>query len=79
MSSSLYEAIIDTFTYLGGTRTINEIKQYLWDKHGEDTWKDIGTTMADMVSIEYGGSSSSNVPQHFRVLKRVSRGVYSLM
>lgn len=77
MSSTLCEAIIEAFEELGGTRTIAEIKKHVSDKHGTEKWKDFGTVMADMVSTQYGGNNSSDVPKQYRVLKRISRGLYA--
>jgi len=34
--------------------------------------------MADMVPEQDGGNPSSRIPGEYRVLKRVSRGIYTL-
>jgi len=73
-----HEAIIEAFRALGGVRTIGEIHEWVRKKYG-DRWKDFGTKMADMVPQRLGGNHSSNVPNEFRVLRRVSRGRYCLI
>jgi len=73
-----HEAIIEAFKALGGVRTIGEIRDWVRKKYG-DRWKDFGTRMTDMVPQELGGNPSSNVRDEFRVLRRFSRGRYSLI
>lgn len=75
--TTLYEAIIDRLKHFGKDCTIEEVKDYIRRNYSRN-WSDIGTTMADMVPEEDGGNSSSNVPTEYRVLKRVSRGIYTL-
>ncbi|MFY2158279.1 hypothetical protein ACOSZF_22045 [Cytobacillus firmus] len=72
-----YEAIIQAFEHLGKPTTIREMEEYIRKKHG-DVWKDFGTVLADMVSPTHGGNHSSKIPNQYRILKRVSRGKYSL-
>lgn len=74
---ALYEAIIDGLKHFGKDCTIKEVKDYIRRNYSQ-TWSDIGTTMADMVPEEDGGNTSSKVPTEYRVLKRVSRGIYTL-
>lgn len=74
----LPEAIITAFDELGGERHIKEIIDWVYEKYG-DRWKDIVTTMADMVPVSYGGNTSSQIEEKYRVLKRVSRGKYCLI
>lgn len=62
---------------MSNSRRINEIEDWIL-KNYEVRWKDIGTTMADMVSEKNEGNSTSNVPEEYRLLTRVSRGVYRL-
>src|SRR5690606_41791849 len=76
--TSLPKAIITAFKVLGGEREIREIKDWISSKYGEK-WKDIGTTMADMVPMILGGSNSSQISEEYRVLKRISRGRYCLL
>lgn len=71
------QAIIEVFQHLKGTRSIDEIREWVGKKYG-DVWKDFATAMADMVHPSLGGNNSSNVPQKFRVLERISRGMYRL-
>ena len=71
------EAIIEAFKALGGWKTIYEINAWVSQKYG-DTWKDCGTSMADMVSISRGGNNSSSVREELRVLERVGHGKYRL-
>jgi hypothetical protein len=72
------EAIIRALIDLGGEGTIQGIHGWLDEKH-PNTWKDVGTALADMVPESQGGNSSSTVLEEFRVLKRVSRGRYQLL
>lgn len=72
-----YQAIIEAFRAMSNSRRINEIEDWIL-KNYEVSWKDIGTTMADMVSEKNGGNSTSHVPEEYRLLTRVSRGVYRL-
>ncbi|OLS33873.1 hypothetical protein [Bacillus sp. MRMR6] len=74
----LPQAIISAFAALGGERSIREIKDWIEARFG-DRWKDIGTCMADMVSVSHGGSGSSQLDVKYRVLKKVSRGKYCLI
>jgi len=76
--STQHEAIIEAFKELGGSRTIEEIRDWVRGIYG-DKWKDFGTRMADMVPLELGGKPSSNVQDEFRVFRRVSKGKYSLI
>ncbi|MDR7074748.1 hypothetical protein [Fictibacillus barbaricus] len=73
-----YNVIIEAFKTLKGKREIKEISEWVKVHYGAK-WKDTGTTLADMVPVSLGGSISSNVPKNYRVLKRVSKGVYSLI
>ena len=73
-----YEAIIEAFNDLGGIRTISEIKNWVTEKYTRH-WKDISTTMADMVAVAKGGNKSSTLPDKKRVLERVSRGKYKMI
>jgi hypothetical protein len=57
----LPEAIIAAFETLGGERTIKEIKDWVYVRYG-DRWKDIATSMADMVPVSQGGNESSRIP-----------------
>jgi hypothetical protein len=72
------EAIIEALRELGGERTAEEIKAWVEKKYGPK-WKDFNTSLADMVAPAYGGNQSSNVPDYFRVIMRVSRGNYCLI
>lgn len=74
----LPEAIIEAFEALGGKRYIKEIKDWIYERYGE-RWKDIGTSMADMVPVSHGGSDSSQIHDQYRVLYKVSRGKYCLI
>lgn len=76
--STHHEAIIKAFKELGGERTIREICDWVRGKYG-DKWKDFGIRMADMVPQEMGGNPTSTVKEEFRILRRVSRGKYSLI
>ncbi|MGD6803938.1 hypothetical protein [Rossellomorea aquimaris] len=58
--------------------TIKEMEEYIIVHHN-GTWSDIGTTMADTISVDYGGHSSSSIPAEYSVLKRASRGQYELI
>ena len=72
-----YHAIILALDELGGEGTIKEVSDWINTKY-PNTWKDTGTSMADMVSKSLGGNSSSNVSEEYRVLERVSPGRYRL-
>lgn len=72
------EVIIEAFQALGGTRRKDEIQYWATKKYGH-IWKDFGTRMADMVPQRLGGNPSSNVPDHYRVLRRVGSGQYRLI
>lgn len=72
------DGIIEAFQVLGGTRSIQEITDWVNKKYGR-VWKDFGTLLADMVPEKKGGNSSSRVPEYFRVLERVERGKYRLI
>ncbi|MGM8215907.1 hypothetical protein ACLIA0_10085 [Bacillaceae bacterium W0354] len=72
------ECIIEAFRELGGGRSIEEIRNWIIHRYG-NRWKELGTPMADMVPESHGGNSSSNVPEYFRVLERVDKGVYRLI
>ena len=72
------EAIIEAFKALGGVKTIYGINAWVSQKYG-DTWKDCGTTMADMVLISRGGNNSSTVREELPVLKRVGPSEYRLL
>jgi hypothetical protein len=70
---TLQDAIIEVLNEFGGTGSISEVKKIIVKKYGE-RWKDIGTTMADMVPQ----STSSNIPDKYRVLTRIGLGLYCL-
>jgi len=72
------DAVIEAFKALGGDRTISEIENWVTRKHGV-RWKDYGTCMADMVPEELDGNRTSNIPIEKRVLRKLDRGVYTLM
>jgi hypothetical protein len=72
-----YQAIILALEDLGGEGTIKEVKEWV-DLHYPNTWKDTGTTLADMVPMSLGGNSSSNVGDEYRILERISPGKYRL-
>lgn len=72
------EAIIWALIDLGGEGTIKEVQEWL-DKQYPNTWKDSGTSLADMVPVAHGGNFSSTVREEYRVLERVSRGRYRLL
>jgi len=73
-----HEAIIEAFNALGGERTIREVEEWVRRRYSH-RWKDFGTAMADMVPITLGGNTSSQCSKHLRVLRRVSRGKYTLI
>jgi hypothetical protein len=72
------EAIIEALKALGGEREISEVRTWIEHRYGP-RWKDLSTTMADMVPTELGGNHSSSLPEWARVLERVGRGKYKLM
>jgi hypothetical protein len=72
-----YQAIILALDDLGGEGTIKEISAWIEAKY-PNTWKDVGTTLADMVPKSLGGNSSSTVSEDYRILERVSPGKYRL-
>jgi hypothetical protein len=72
-----YQAIILALDDIGGEGTIKEVSDWIQIKY-PNTWKDVGTTLADMVPKSLGGNSSSTVSDEYRVLKRVSPGRYRL-
>lgn len=72
-----YQAIILALEDLGGEGTIKEVKEWV-HLHYSNTWKDTGTTLADMVPMSLGGNSSSNVGDEYRILERISPGKYRL-
>jgi hypothetical protein len=74
---NLYHAIILALEDLDGEGTIKEVTDWIQSEY-PGTWKDVGTTLADMVPVTLGGNSSSNAPDEYRVLDRVSRGCYQL-
>jgi len=76
---SLSDHIIEAFRVLGGRRSIREIEDWVTKRHGA-RWasSSFSTTMADMVPEALGGNRSSLIPDDRRILRRVSRGVYSL-
>jgi hypothetical protein len=53
----LYEAIIKGFKELKVERSIKEISDWIII-NCDHKWTDIGTTMADMVPISFGGNST---------------------
>lgn len=71
------EAIIEALQALGGEADIREVEEWVNIKY-QNRWKDTGTCLADMVSVEMGGNTSSLIPLHFRVVERVERGRYKL-
>jgi hypothetical protein len=71
-----YEAIIEAFKALGGTRGIEEIRNWVCNKYGKRWSDDFGTTMADMVK---DGNKSTKVYSSYRVLKKDQTGKYSLL
>jgi hypothetical protein len=62
----LPEAIIAAYETPGGERTIKEIKDWIYEKYG-NRWRDIGTSMADMVPVTRGGNESSRIPEVYRI------------
>jgi hypothetical protein len=72
-----YQAIILALDDLGGEGTIKDVNEWIEEKY-PNTWKDTGTTLADMVPKSLGGNSTSPVSNQYRVLERVSRGRYRL-
>ncbi|WP_018932944.1 hypothetical protein [Gracilibacillus lacisalsi] len=75
---TLYEAILECFIEKQKPMTILEVEIYIGQQY-KQKWKDIGTTLADMVPLNYGGNSSSSVPAEYRRLKRLTRGTYTLI
>ncbi len=75
---TLHEAILKCFLDKPRPMTIQEVEIYISQQH-QQRWKDIGTTMADMVPINYGGNATSTVPSEYRRLKRLTRGTYTLI
>jgi hypothetical protein len=74
---NLNQAIILALDNLGGEGTIMEVSEWI-QKRYPNTWKDAGTSLADMVPKSLGGNSSSTVSDEYRVLERVSLGKYRL-
>jgi hypothetical protein len=72
-----YQAIILALDDLGGEGTIKEICAWIETKY-PNTWKDVGTALADMVPRSLGGNSSSTVSEDYRVLERIAPGKYRL-
>jgi hypothetical protein len=72
-----YQAIILALEGLGGEGKISEVNEWI-QKHYPNTWKGVGTAIADMVPKSLGGNSSSTVSDEYRVLKRVAPGKYRL-
>jgi hypothetical protein len=70
---TLPEVVIEALRELGGTGSVSEVKKIIEKKYGT-RWKDVGTTMADMVA----SSISSKIPRQHRVLKRLGMGLYTL-
>jgi hypothetical protein len=64
-----YQAIILALDDLGGEGTIKEISDWIETKY-PNTWKDVGTALADMVPRSIGGNSSLTVSEDYRVLER---------
>ncbi|MGN8646541.1 hypothetical protein ACTNEO_11335 [Gracilibacillus sp. HCP3S3_G5_1] len=75
---TLPEVILECFQDKQKPMTIQEVESYI-SQHYKQKWKDIGTTLADMVPINYGGNFSSTVPHQYRRLKRLTRGTYTLI
>jgi hypothetical protein len=74
---NLNQAIILALDDLGGEGTIKEVNEWIQKKY-PNTWKDVGTSLADMVPKSLGGNSSSTVSDEYRVLERISPGKYRL-
>jgi hypothetical protein len=72
-----YQASILALDNLGGEGTIKEVSNWIQTRY-PNTWRDVGTTLADMVPKSLGGNSSSTVSEEYRVLERVSPGRYRL-
>lgn len=69
---SSYELIAEAVLSLGGHASIREVERYL-DESPYTTPSDVGGIMADMC---VDAPKSSTVPEQWRVLERVRRGVY---
>jgi len=69
---SSYEVIAAAVVDLGGHASIREVEHYLSEQHGPVP-ADVGGTMAAMC---VDAPPSSTVPEHWRVLERIGRGVY---
>ena len=76
--TNLTDCIIEALKSLGGEGSIDEVKNWI-DRYCVKKWKDIATTMADMVSSQYGGNETSTCPRQKRVLQRIGRGRYKLI
>ncbi|SFL57917.1 hypothetical protein SAMN04487943_102302 [Gracilibacillus orientalis] len=74
----LHEAILKCFMDKQKPMTIQEVDIYI-SRQYKQKWKDVGTTLADMVPISYGGNTTSTVPDEYRKLKRLTRGTYTLI
>ncbi|MEW9053961.1 MAG: hypothetical protein AB2392_22600 [Neobacillus sp.] len=74
---NLHHAILLALEDLGGEGTIKEVTKWI-EKEYPNTWKDIGTALADMVPVSRGGNVTSTVSDEYRVLERVERGRYAL-
>ena len=61
-----YEAIIEAFNVLGGTRSVTEIKNWVIDKYGF-RWKNFYVLMLQMASNRL----NSSIPEKYRVLCKV--------
>jgi hypothetical protein len=62
-----YEAIIEAFNVLGGTRSVTEIKNWVTSTYGF-MWKDFYVLMLQMASNRL----NSSIPEKYRVLSKVS-------
>lgn len=71
------DAVLLALRALGGSARAAEITA-----HARAAWnleiKDCGTVLADMLATSQGGNSSSSVPTHLRILRRIGRGLYGL-
>lgn len=74
---NLYHAIILALDELGGEGTIKEVSDWINTRY-PNTWKDVGTALADMVPQKLGGNNSSTVSDEYRILERVSRARYRI-
>lgn len=77
-SKKCYDYIIEAIKELGGKATIKQVENYIKSRYG-NICRDIGTLMADMVSLKEGGNSTSSVPNEKRILKRVNKGEYQII